>query len=55
MGAIESINFECLKASVSAYENSCGQLSEYGMKYVRVFANLCNSQFQNELSTMIPQ
>ncbi|KAG2722420.1 hypothetical protein I3760_02G127900 [Carya illinoinensis] len=35
-------DWDCLKMIVRTYEKSCGSLSNYGMKYTRVFANMCN-------------
>ena len=43
MTPVETISFPCLKQAVSAYTETCGSLGEYGLKYVRVFANLCNT------------
>lgn len=36
-------DWACLKSMVSAFELSCGELSEYGMKHMRAFANICNA------------
>jgi legumain len=41
-------DFECLKASVNAFENKCGRLSDYALKYVKVLANLCEEQHSKE-------
>ncbi|KAA8541518.1 hypothetical protein F0562_022670 [Nyssa sinensis] len=35
-------DWNCLKTLVSTYEEQCGSLSRYGMKYMRVIANMCN-------------
>ncbi|KAG6536532.1 hypothetical protein ZIOFF_001590 [Zingiber officinale] len=32
----------CLKSVVQAFELHCGSLTQYGMKYMRAFANICN-------------
>ncbi|KAG6468364.1 hypothetical protein ZIOFF_073040 [Zingiber officinale] len=32
----------CLKTVVQAFESHCGSLTQYGMKYMRAFANICN-------------
>ena len=32
-----------LSLQVRAYEASCGRLTQYGMKHMRAFANLCNA------------
>ncbi|KAG6495220.1 hypothetical protein ZIOFF_043014 [Zingiber officinale] len=32
----------CLKTVVQAFELHCGSLTQYGMKYMRAFANICN-------------
>ncbi|KAI3858127.1 hypothetical protein MKX03_022446 [Papaver bracteatum] len=33
----------CLKAMVRVFESHCGSLTQYGMKHMRAFANICNS------------
>ncbi|CAL5442139.1 unnamed protein product [Camellia sinensis] len=32
----------CLKSMVRVFENHCGSLTQYGMKHMRAFANICN-------------
>lgn len=32
-----------LQAMVSAWQDQCGKLDQYGMQYSRLFANLCNA------------
>nr|QVD38652.1 asparaginyl endopeptidase 2 [Viola betonicifolia] len=41
-------DWDCLKTMVRTYETHCGSLSEYGMKYTRFLANICNSGAQKE-------
>lgn len=41
-------NFECLKKSMSTYENYCGKMSDYDLKYVRNLVELCESLPSNE-------
>ncbi|CAL5223295.1 g5786 [Coccomyxa viridis] len=36
-------DWDCLRAMVAAWEDSCGPLDQYGMKHSRTFANLCNA------------
>ncbi|XP_015873401.3 vacuolar-processing enzyme-like [Ziziphus jujuba] len=36
-------DWDCFKMIVKTYEEWCGPLSYYGMKYARGFANICNS------------
>ncbi|KAI4311339.1 hypothetical protein MLD38_036244 [Melastoma candidum] len=36
-------DWDCFKSLVSSYEQRCGRLSTYGMKYTGVMANLCNA------------
>jgi legumain len=55
MGSYETINFACLKQAVASFENNCTSLGEYGLKYVRVFVNLCNTEFNGDLTTFISQ
>jgi legumain len=38
------VNLQCLSAAKTAYLNTCGEFTDYGRKYVRVFNNLCNTQ-----------
>mmetsp|Transcript_7208 Transcript_7208/g.13235 ORF Transcript_7208/g.13235 Transcript_7208/m.13235 type:complete len:424 (-) Transcript_7208:1251-2522(-) len=44
----ESIDFDCLEASINVYEGHCKKLSEYGLKYTRVFANACDKGVKAE-------
>nr|XP_027081929.1 legumain-like isoform X1 [Coffea arabica] len=37
-------DWECLKSMVRVFETHCGPLTQYGMKHMRAFANLCNSR-----------
>jgi len=55
MGSYETINFDCLKTSIDTYESTCSKLGEFGLSYVRVFVNLCNSQFGEKLPEIIPR
>ncbi|XP_027189447.1 vacuolar-processing enzyme-like isoform X1 [Cicer arietinum] len=41
-------NWDCLKTMVRTFETHCGSLSQYGMKHMRSFANICNAGIQNE-------
>ncbi|CAM6028602.1 unnamed protein product [Sphagnum balticum] len=36
-------DWDCLKEMVRTFESSCGRLTQYGMKHMRAFANLCNA------------
>lgn len=36
-------DWECLKDMVEVWEQKCGKLDEYGIKYSHTFANLCNA------------
>ncbi|GLT47204.1 hypothetical protein SLA2020_209150 [Shorea laevis] len=36
-------DWECLKSKVRLFETYCGSLTQYGMKHMRAFANICNS------------
>jgi legumain len=55
MRKYDGIDFPCLKSAISTYENTCTSLGEYGLKYARVFVNLCNSEFKQDLLVLIPQ
>eukprot|EP00252_Welwitschia_mirabilis_P005158 TRINITY_DN1560_c0_g1_i1.p1 TRINITY_DN1560_c0_g1~~TRINITY_DN1560_c0_g1_i1.p1 ORF type:complete len:492 (+),score=93.14 TRINITY_DN1560_c0_g1_i1:150-1625(+) len=35
-------DWDCLKKMVQKFETHCGPLSQYGMKHMRAFANICN-------------
>lgn len=36
-------DWTCLKSMVSVFERECRPLTQYGMKHMRAFANICNS------------
>ncbi|XP_031388638.1 vacuolar-processing enzyme [Punica granatum] len=36
-------DWQCLKSMVQLFESHCGSLTQYGMKHMRAFANICNS------------
>ncbi|GMI76364.1 vacuolar processing enzyme (VPE, legumain) isoform beta, asparaginyl endopeptidase 2 [Hibiscus trionum] len=36
-------DWQCLKSMVRLFETHCGSLTQYGMKHMRAFANICNS------------
>ncbi|TKY55414.1 Vacuolar-processing enzyme [Spatholobus suberectus] len=36
-------DWACLKSMVRVFETHCGSLTQYGMKHMRAFANICNS------------
>ncbi|KAG2663470.1 hypothetical protein I3760_16G031000 [Carya illinoinensis] len=38
----------CLKTLVRTFETHCGSLSQYGMKHMRAFANICNAGILKE-------
>ena len=37
----EKINFECLREVMGEYEEKCGRLSDYGLKYVKYITEGC--------------
>lgn len=39
-------DFQCLRGAVNAYEAACGPLGEFGLKFVQVLVNACESGFQ---------
>ncbi|KAK8504327.1 hypothetical protein V6N13_062677 [Hibiscus sabdariffa] len=41
-------DWECLKEMVGTFETHCGKLNQYGMKYMRSFANMCNAGIRTE-------
>ncbi|XP_058744709.1 vacuolar-processing enzyme-like [Vicia villosa] len=41
----------CLKMMIKTYEQGCGVLSDYGMKYTMVFANMCNAGISEKQMT----
>jgi legumain len=41
-------DWDCLKTSVRTFETHCGSLSDYGMKHMRSFANICNAGIGKE-------
>ncbi|XP_058739479.1 vacuolar-processing enzyme-like [Vicia villosa] len=36
-------NWDCFKTLIKTYEGHCSTLSNYGRKYLRAFANMCNA------------
>ncbi|XP_048140908.1 vacuolar-processing enzyme isoform X2 [Rhodamnia argentea] len=42
-------DWKCLKSMVRVFETHCGSLTQYGMKHMRAFANICNSRVTREL------
>lgn len=36
-------NFECLKDLIDTYEEYCGPLGDYGLKYVKYFVQTCET------------
>jgi len=41
-------DYACLKASLDDFEDACGVLSAYGLKYVRTISALCDHGFKFE-------
>ncbi|KAK7831189.1 vacuolar-processing enzyme [Quercus suber] len=41
-------DWDCLKAMVRTFETHCGSLSQYGMKHMRSFANICNARIKRD-------
>ncbi|CAO2819805.1 unnamed protein product [Amaranthus hypochondriacus] len=35
-------DWDCMKSMVRTFEKECGSLTQYGMKHMRAFANICN-------------
>ncbi|XP_024382719.1 vacuolar-processing enzyme isoform X2 [Physcomitrium patens] len=42
-GSVVVDDWACLKNMVRIFEASCGPLTQYGMKHMRAFANICNA------------
>lgn len=42
-GSVLVDDWACLRTMVRTFEASCGALTQYGMKHMRAFANLCNA------------
>jgi legumain len=42
-GTVVVDDWACLKTMVRTFEASCGPLTQYGMKHMRAFANICNA------------
>jgi legumain len=36
-------NYDCLKAAVATYEETCHKFTDYSLKYVKVLANVCEN------------
>ncbi|KAI4371429.1 hypothetical protein MLD38_019668 [Melastoma candidum] len=41
-------DWNCLKSTVRLFESRCGSLTQYGMKHMRAFANICNRGLRPE-------
>ncbi|KAG6388022.1 hypothetical protein SASPL_153219 [Salvia splendens] len=41
-------DWSCMKTMVRTFEARCGALSQYGMKHMRAFANICNAGVKSE-------
>ncbi|KAI6702246.1 hypothetical protein NL676_011382 [Syzygium grande] len=41
-------DWKCLKSMVRVFETHCGSLTQYGMKHMRAFANICNGRVTRE-------
>ncbi|GJV05129.1 vacuolar-processing enzyme [Tanacetum coccineum] len=39
-------DWECLKSTARLFEKHCGLLTQYGMKHMRAFANICNNMVE---------
>ncbi|GJT14889.1 vacuolar-processing enzyme [Tanacetum coccineum] len=39
-------DWECLKSTARLFERHCGLLTQYGMKHMRAFANICNNMVE---------
>ncbi|XP_039115632.1 vacuolar-processing enzyme-like [Dioscorea cayenensis subsp. rotundata] len=46
-------DWDCLKSMVRTFETHCGSLSQYGMKHMRAFANICNAGIRTETMTEV--
>ncbi|KAG6391211.1 hypothetical protein SASPL_148964 [Salvia splendens] len=44
-------DWSCIKTMVRTFEARCGALSQYGMKHMRAFANICNQGVEIEAMT----
>ncbi|XP_030948088.1 vacuolar-processing enzyme-like [Quercus lobata] len=41
-------DWDCLKTLVRTFETHCGSISQYGMKHMRSFANICNAGIKKD-------
>ena len=37
----EHLNFDCLRKTIDHYEQKCGKFSDYGLQFVKIFAEAC--------------
>lgn len=37
----DKLNFDCLRQTIDNYEQKCGKFSDYGLQYVKTFAEAC--------------
>lgn len=38
---VQNIKFDCLRRTMDGYERKCAKLSDYGLQYVKYFAEAC--------------
>ncbi|KAL9678922.1 hypothetical protein QQ045_016774 [Rhodiola kirilowii] len=49
-------DWDCLKSMLRIYEEQCGKLTSYGLKYTGLFANMCNAGVgENEMASVSAQ
>ncbi|XP_071696358.1 legumain-like [Rutidosis leptorrhynchoides] len=41
-------DWDCLKSTARLFEKHCGLLTQYGMKHMRAFANICNNLVEKD-------
>ena len=46
----ETTDFECYKDMIDTYETVCGRTTDYGLKYFRVFFDVCNCPTCNKIA-----
>jgi legumain len=53
LDSIDAIDGECVKASYTAFQETCGVLDTYSLKYSHQIADLCTSYTSDTISTIL--
>lgn len=46
-------NYDCYRTLIDTFEDGCGKLSDYGLKFAKYFAHTCAVNDPEEIKTVI--